>query len=138
MHRFLIVAAALSIAGSAQAQMGPPNPDANRDGKVTWDEYRSVQSGAMLDRLDSNKDGRITKAESKPMEDMAARFGGAKATARIAEMWSKGDANRDGALSRAELEAMSRRRFDAGDTNHDGWLSKGELATMRQNRGRDG
>ena len=138
MKRFLIPAAVLAMAGSAHAQMGPPNPDLDHDGKVTWAEYRIVQAGGMLDRLDADKDGRITRAESKPMEDMAARFGGAKATARIAEMWSRGDTNKDGVLSRAELEAGSKRRFDAGDTNHDGWLSKDELATMRQNRGRGG
>ena len=139
MKRLLITVAFLAMAGSAQAQMGRgPNPDLDRDGKVTFAEFKKVQADTMLGRLDSDKDGKITKSESKPMEDMVARFGGAKASARINEMWSRGDANRDGALSRAELDVGSKRRFDAGDANRDGWLSKDELATMRQNRGRGG
>jgi Ca2+-binding EF-hand superfamily protein len=139
MKRLLITAAFLAMAGSAHAQMGRgPDPDLDHDGKVTLAEFKKVQAEAMLSRLDADKDGKITKAESKPMEDLAARFGGAKATAHIAEMWSKGDTNKDAALSRAELDAGSKRRFDAGDTNHDGWLSKDELSTMGQNRGRGG
>ena len=139
MKRLLITAVFLARAGSAHAQMGRgPNPDLDGDGKVTLAEFKKLQADTMLERLDANKDGKITKAESKPMEDLAARFGGAKATARIGEMWSRGDTNKDAALSRAELDAGSKRRFDAGDTNHDGWLSKDELATMRKNRGRDG
>lgn len=139
MKHLLITVGFLAVASSAQAQMGRgPNPDLDGDGKVTFAEFKKVQADTMLGRLDSDKDGRITKAESKPMEDMVARFGGAKASARISEMWSKGDANKDGALSRAELDTGSKRRFDVGDANRDGWLSKDELATMRKNRGRDG
>lgn len=136
MKRLLIAVTFLTMAGSAQAQGS--NPDLDRDGKLTFSEFKVIQADRMLDRLDANKDGRIARSESKAMEDMAARFGGAKAKGRIAEMWTRGDANKDGVLSRPELEAGSRRRFDAGDTNHDGWLSKDELANMRQNRGRDG
>ncbi|WP_421934991.1 hypothetical protein [Phenylobacterium sp.] len=139
MKRLLISAAFLAMAGSAHAQMGRgPSPDLDRDGKVTFAEFKSAQADRMMARLDANKDGKISKAESKVMEDMAQRFGGADAAARIAQMWTLGDTNRDSQLSRAELEAGSKRRFDAADSNHDGWLSKGELLTMRQNRGRDG
>lgn len=139
MKRLLITAAFLAMASTAHAQMGRgPDLDLDKDGKVTLAEFKKVQADSMLGRLDGDKDGRITKAESKSMEALAARFGGAKAASRIAEMWSKGDANKDGALSRAELDAGSKRRFDQVDANRDGWLSKDELATMRQNRGRAG
>lgn len=138
MRHLLITAALLAVAGSAHAQIGRPNPDTNGDGKLTLAEVKVAQVDKVLQRLDANKDGRITKAESKPMEDMVARFGGAKATAQITRMWVQGDANKDAVLSRAEMEAATKRRFEAGDTNHDGWLSKGELSTMRQNRDREG
>ena len=139
MKRLLLSAVLMAMAGSAHAQMGKPaDLDLDRDGKVTFAEFKKVQADRMLGRLDANKDGKIAKSESKAMEDLAARFGGADGAKRVALMWSMGDANKDGLLSRAELEAGSKRRFDAGDTNHDGWLSKGELLTMRQNRGRDG
>ena len=138
MKRLLLTAALLALAGSAHAQIGRPNPDTNGDGKLTLAELKVAQVDNLLKRLDANKDGRISKAESKPMEDLAARFGGAKATAQITRMWTQGDSNKDSVLSRAEMEVATQRRFDVGDTNNDGWLSKDELANMRKTRGRDG
>jgi Ca2+-binding EF-hand superfamily protein len=44
------------------------------------------------------------------------------------------DANKDGAVTRAEMDAMTERRFKMTDTNSDGWLSKDELAKSRQGR----
>ena len=42
------------------------------------------------------------------------------------------DANKDGAVTLAEMGAMTERRFTMADTNKDGWLSKGEMLMMRQ------
>ena len=42
------------------------------------------------------------------------------------------DANKDGGVTKAEMSAMTKRRFDMADTNKDGWLSKGELLMIRQ------
>jgi Ca2+-binding EF-hand superfamily protein len=112
----------------------PPNPDTNHDGKVTFDEFKAMNAGRMMERLDANKDGRISKAEFQVMVDRISQFGGPDAQARAAERWARDDKNKDGFLSRAEIEAASKRRFDMADSNHDGWLSKGELLTMRQNR----
>ena len=36
------------------------------------------------------------------------------------------DANRDGAVTRAEYDAVRKQRFLAGDANGDGWLSEKE------------
>ena len=59
MKRLLITVAFLAMAGSAQAQMGRgPNPDLDRDGKVTFAEFKKVQADTMLGRLDSDKDGK--------------------------------------------------------------------------------
>lgn len=133
----LIAAAAAALAGSAHAQMGaggPPNPDANHDGKVTFDEFKAMNAGRMLERLDANHDGRIGKVEFQTMVDRMGKFAGSDAQARAAGRWAKDDRNKDGFLSRVEIEAASKPRFDMADSNHDGWLSKGELLTMRQNR----
>lgn len=48
------------------------------------------------------------------------------------------DTNNDGAVTKAELAAMSERRFQMADSNKDGWLSKEELPMMRQRRGGPG
>jgi hypothetical protein len=42
------------------------------------------------------------------------------------------DANGDGVMSKSEMEANSRRRFDAADADRNGALDKTEVAAMRQ------
>ncbi|MDP3382374.1 MAG: EF-hand domain-containing protein [Phenylobacterium sp.] len=128
------------ISGPAQAQMmgRGPDPDLNRDGKVTQAEFRKSQTDALLEAFDKNRDGQITKAEFKPMEDMARRFRGAGGAARAAEVWTRLDANRDGVISRAEIEASSDRRFAASDADRDGVLDRAELTSLRQSRSSGG
>lgn len=138
----LTLAAALTlslVAGAAQAQMmgRGPNPDLDRDGRVTLVEFRRVQADAMLDRLDADGDGKVSRAEMKAMEDRARTFRGEAGAQRVAALWTVADADRNGAITRAEIEARAATRFAAGDINRDGWLSKGELTTMRQNRARE-
>jgi Ca2+-binding EF-hand superfamily protein len=128
------------LAGAAQAQtMGRrPDPDLNHDGKVTLAEFRRAQADAMLGRLDTDKDGKISKAETQAMAARAKAFRGEAGAQRVAAMTSRVDANHDGTITRAEIEAGAALRFATGDTNHDGWLSKGELLTLQPNRAREG
>ncbi len=129
MKRLILAAVLVAVAGSAQAQMGQrPNPDLDRDGKVTLAEFRKSQADAMLARFDANKDGKISRDELKPPQGDPARGG---------RMWAMMDTNKDGQISRAEIEAGAKMRFERADTNKDGWLSKGEILTLRQSRGRD-
>lgn len=132
MKRLLLAAGLVCLAGSAQAQTpAPMNPDADGDGKVSFAEYKASQADAMLARLDTNKDDRITK-------DEAVNMAGGRGEGFIARLFERTDANKDGVLTRAELETGAKRRFDAADNNKDGWLSRDELAGLRQNRGRGG
>ncbi len=147
MTRFLIAtAAAALLATAAQAQPAgdrqPPNPDADRDGKVTLAEFKASNAQRqtrMFARMDANKDGKITQAEA----DAAAKQ--AEAAGRTGPnggppggMLMRMDANKDGAVTKTELAAVGDRRFQMADTNKDGWLSKGELLMMRQRRGGSG
>ena len=93
MTRLLLAACLAMTCGAAFAQMAPPDPDLDHDGKVTLEEFRKMRPGGFMMRLDANKDGAITKAE---------------------------------------MAASTAERFKMADTNHDGWLSKGELLMMRQ------
>lgn len=71
--RTLILAAvaALSLAGAANAQMGPPDPaaafkrfDANSDGAITKDEWTAAGRPAeRFDMVDADHDGKVTQAE---------------------------------------------------------------------------
>ncbi len=119
------------VAGAAHAQMWVPNPDLNKDGKVTLSEFQQTQANGIL-RLDADKDGKITRAEAKPLADRAPN-----GAAMVDRIWSRLDANKDGVITRAEIDAGAKRRFDLGDTNKDGSLSKDEIQALRQNRGRD-
>ena len=78
MKRLIITAvAALCAAGSAQAQMGPrPNPDLDRDGRVTLAEFRKSHADGMLARFDANKDGKLVRSELKPLAGMTPPAGG--------------------------------------------------------------
>jgi len=144
MNRILLATAFAAIATAAAAQPGrePPNPDTDRDGKVTLAEFKATQGDRqtrMFARMDANKDGKITQAEA----DTAAKR--AEAAGRTGPnggppggMLMRLDANKDGAVTKAEMAAMTDRRFQMADTNKDGWLSKGELLMMRQRRGPGG
>lgn len=133
MVRPVVLALGLLLSASpALAQIGPPNPDANRDGKVTWPEYKAMAGGQMIDQLDSDKDARISKAEFKSMMDKVKVFAGATMVARATDRFNQDDQNRDGFMTRAEAEAAAKTRFDAGDINKDGWLSKAERQDMRK------
>lgn len=125
------------VAGAAHAQSRGANPDLDRDGRVTAIEFRRSQTDATLAGLDKDRDGAISRAEMKPVEDLARTFRGEKGVRRVAALWAQGDADRDGRLTRAEIEARADVRFATGDINQDGWLSKAELSTMRQNQARE-
>jgi Ca2+-binding EF-hand superfamily protein len=112
--------------------MGPPKLDQNGDGKVLYAEYRSENVDKILQRLDSDKNGQVSRAEFDKFAGMARTFGGAKAEAAMSQLWRTTDVNGDGSMSRSELETASKRRFDVADSNRDGALDKTEVAAMRQ------
>ncbi|WP_326524356.1 EF-hand domain-containing protein [Sphingomonas sp.] len=95
--------------------MGPgfARLDTDRDGKVTRAEF-AAENGRAFARIDANGDGTVDKAE------MAALPGRGRMAARA-------DANGDGALTRAEYDAQAKTRFDKLDTNGDGVLDAAEL-----------
>lgn len=98
MKKIIITSAlgALLIAGGATAAMQTDKArgDANRDGTLTKAEV-TAQADARFDRLDFDKDGKITKAD----HDANAK---SRADARFAQL----DTDKNGQISRAEFDAM--------------------------------
>jgi len=104
--------------------------DKNKDGKLTADELpkRGDFRRAGHDamaKLDTNKDGRISREE-------------AKADPKFAERFDKLDVNKDGYVDKADFAARMKQSrdawFAAADTDKDGKLSKAEFDAAASKR----
>ena len=149
--------------------------DENKDGVITtaevsdsrakWSEHRKEMGGgpgggwhgapmgdpsAAFDRLDTNKDGSISRdefAKGHEQRDRAphrhereaqgcgqgrqARTGTEWADMGGAQMIVMADTNKDGKITEAEAEAMALQHFDQMDTNHDGQVTPEERRAGR-------
>lgn len=91
---------------------------AHRDGD---DGSRMNRGKAMMEMLDANKDGKITRVEAEAFRDQ-----------KLVEF----DADKDGALNQSEYVAMVnammadhiKRRFQREDANNSGTLDKAEMS----------
>ena len=139
----------VALVGPTAAQTAPAaRGDANGDGVLSRDEAMA-QADARFDRLDTNKDGKLTPDEMpshRPMGGADAAppppppadgasppppagpggrgFGG--------RMFARLDTNGDGVIDREEYRALAAQRFDRMDTNKDGKVTAEERQAMRQ------
>jgi hypothetical protein len=151
---------AVALVGPTAAQTAPAaRGDANGDGVLSRDEAMA-QADARFDRLDVNKDGKLTPDELQPRRQMGGAdaappppppppadgssplppptggrgFGG--------RMFARLDTNGDGVVDREEFRAQAAQRFDRMDTNKDGKVDAAERQAareaMEQMRGRRG
>ncbi|HOV75550.1 MAG TPA: EF-hand domain-containing protein [Candidatus Hydrogenedentes bacterium] len=104
--------------------------DANRDGVVTFAELLAVAPDLtqdLFDKLDTNGDGVLTPDDSANATVDDPR-------SRIAALFGQADANGDGAVTFAELQAvmpnLSEAEFAMLDRNGDGWLTLDDLAEL--------
>jgi len=111
--------------GSAEAKPGRhAQIDTNGDGAIDRAEAAKMPRLAEhFDRLDANKDGRISAEERPQRGGKGARHGG-----RGGQQMAALDANKDGAIDRAEAAKMPRfaEHFDRLDANKDGRISAEE------------
>jgi hypothetical protein len=152
-----------AVIGPTAAQTAPaPKGDADGDGVLTRDEAMA-QADARFDRMDVNKDGKLSADEMRPRgpmggpgmppppppgtegapppppppggPGMGGRGAGGRMLARI-------DTNGDGEIDREEFRAQAARRFDRMDTNKDGKIDAAERQAardaMERMRGRRG
>jgi hypothetical protein len=116
-----IAAAAILLAGTASAA---PRGDADGDGKLSLGEYQTAMRDRLM-RADTDGDGKIS------LQEYLARPAAAKAKSDPAKRFARLDANGDGFLEAAEIDAMSGRRFAALDSNADGAISDDERHAHR-------
>lgn len=110
--------------------------DKNKDGKLAKEEmprHRGRGFGrndhgphGMMMKLDTDKDGRISRAESAAGEG------------KLASHFDRMDANKDGFIDRADHEIRAKQRTDEwfakADTDKDGKLSRAEIDASRSQR----
>jgi Ca2+-binding EF-hand superfamily protein len=89
--------------------------DTNRDGRITRAEW--VGSAGVFDSLDVNRDGVLTRTEAVGTNQNQTR-----------DDFRSADANGDGVVSRSEWH-WNMAAFDRLDANHDGRLSRNEFET---------
>jgi Ca2+-binding EF-hand superfamily protein len=94
--------------------VGFSGTDTNSDGRITMEEANAYARGPLTSGGDSDHDGAMSAAEL------------AAANPAVRAQLLRRDANGDGAVSSAEIDARVQAVFQATDTNHDGGISEQE------------
>jgi len=136
MTRNLLATALLASAAALLIAAGP-KADLDQDGQVTKAEFTQTA----LDRFaaaDTNGDNYLSEDERKALHK-------ARREKREARRFERLDANKDGSISREEMEIVSQKRdarrserrakmLERYDTNFDGKLSETERKAIRDKR----
>jgi len=120
-------------AALAQAQTRnttAPPADTNRSGMVTLAEYQTSRTTFIM-RADTNHDGQVSRAEWDSFAKAVRHdldLSGVQGAELIGQgaWWDALDANKDGMVTRVEIDAMTTARFAQYDTNKDGFISRAE------------
>nr|WP_294169320.1 hypothetical protein [uncultured Sphingomonas sp.] len=110
-----VLAVAVSVAASAQT----PHQHGGGDRAHSRAEFvQQIQQ--VFARLDTNRDGFITRAEA----GAGAAQGG--------QLFAMADANRDNRVSLGEATGVATQHFDHADTNRDGQVTREEWRQLRE------
>lgn len=129
-------------------QMGDRQPgqmllrrfDANKDGKVTKDEFLAKVKERFAE-MDLNNDGKITDDDLPPMMrgrnvlagGDAGGMGGGMGRGGPGMGWLRGaDANKDGVITLEEAQAAAAKQFDQFDRTKDGAVDKADFDAMKK------
>jgi Ca2+-binding EF-hand superfamily protein len=91
--------------------------DADKDGKISKAEF-DAEGSKLFAKLDENGDGKI--ASNEMPQRHWAKFGG--------KMFDRIDADKDGNVTKAEFQAAGEKMFQRMDKNGDGIIEKDEMS----------
>ncbi len=90
--------------------------DTDKDGKISKAEF-DAEGSKLFAKLDENGDGKI--AQNEMPQRHWAKFGG--------QMFDRLDADHDGKVTKAEFQAAGEKMFQRMDKNGDGTIEKDEM-----------
>ena len=139
--------------GEERAERMLKRLDANNDGKVSQDEMLQ-RASETFQRFDTDKNGEVTKAEvdakheafrdaRKAFREVKATDGEAREAARktLSEarfdrmggrMFERADADKNGTLTKVEMETAAAAMFKQRDRNGDGFITADEMGKHRK------
>ncbi len=116
--------------------------DTNKDGKISRSEAEAnaPRLAVLFDAIDTNKDGQLTQEELDAFHKKMREAGIAEHQHRLDARFARLDVNKRGYLTRADVKGdrFLERNFDKIDTNKDGKISKAEFAIATEGFGRQG
>ena len=105
--------------------------DSNKDGSISRDEFTKGQQERFEKRIEIHEQHKEALKDAKPGEKQALRMHhmGGMGGSRMIVM---ADSDHDGKITLPEAEAMALQHFDQMDTNHDGQVTPEERRAGRQ------
>ncbi|MBA8900151.1 MULTISPECIES: acid-shock protein [unclassified Phyllobacterium] len=117
--------AVLLLPLAAPFAVGAPKADTNGDGTISLAEYQTAARTRLL-KLDTDGDGKLS------LEEWLKRPAPKNAKRDPAAVFNRLDTNHDGFIDAAEMDTVSKKRFERLDKNSDGQLSKEERHPHRK------
>ncbi|MEO7820295.1 MAG: EF-hand domain-containing protein [Sphingomicrobium sp.] len=105
--------------------------DTNKDGMISRDEFAKGRELRIEQRVVIN-DGKMPMGEGMRMHGKGGMGGMGGMGMMMGGMMKMADANKDGRVSLQEATAAALQRFDRADTNHDGRLTPDERRAAHQ------
>ncbi|MBA8878204.1 EF-hand domain-containing protein [Phyllobacterium myrsinacearum] len=119
LKRAAILVALLPLSLAAPMAMAAPKADTNGDGMISLDEYQAAARTRLL-KFDTDGDGKLS------LEEWLKRPAPKNAKRDPTALFNRIDTNHDGFIDTAEMDIVSKKRFERLDKNADGQLSKDE------------
>ncbi len=99
------------------------NLDTDKDGVITREEAQAARKSRLM-KADANGDGALTMEELKAHREKMREE---RRERRMERRFKRLDANGDGKITGDEIDGMKMRRFDKVDANGDGKITKEEI-----------